>query len=91
MAASKEKATTAKAAVAKAARSQIQISYSKERKAWQIAVPPGVGLVAVAKAIARLDKEKVIPVPGGCLPCLSGHPFDIFEQFDPVVNVAIGR
>jgi hypothetical protein len=30
-------------------------------------------------------------LPRGCAPCLSGHPFDIREQFDPVINVKLGR
>ncbi|WP_448584984.1 hypothetical protein [Thermaurantiacus sp.] len=89
MAEAKAKASAAKFDPNNVLQREIEISFNKERKAFQIAVPPGVGLLDLAKVLAKFDRK--IPVPGGCLPCLSGHPFEIFERFDPVVKVNIGR
>jgi len=43
------------------------------------------------KALATIDLSAVAKLPRGCQPCLSGVPFHIHEEFDPVINVALGH
>ncbi len=85
-------ATKAKAgATAVAVSGEATMAFNKKTGAVQIMVPQGARLVDVFKALSKIDEGVLAKLPRGCLPCLSGHPFDIREQFDPVINVRIGR
>jgi hypothetical protein len=67
------------------------IGFNKATGALQLTVPQGTKLVDAIRALAETDLSALARLPRGCAPCLSGHPFDIREQFDPVINVKLGR
>ena len=70
---------------------QATIGFNKATGALQFSVPRGTKLVDAIKALAASDLSALAKLPRGCAPCLSGHPFDIREQFDPVINVKLGH
>jgi len=70
---------------------QATIGFNKTTGALQFSVPQGTKLVDAIKALAATDLSALARLPRGCAPCLSGHPFDIREQFDPVINVKLGH
>jgi hypothetical protein len=67
------------------------IGINKVTGAIQFTVPHGTKLVDAIKALSTIDLAALGKLPRGCGPCLSGHPFDIREQFDPVINVRLGH
>ncbi len=67
------------------------IGISKVTGAIQLTVPHGAKLADVLKSLATIDLSAVARLPRGCQTCLSGHPFNIREDFDPVINVTLGR
>ena len=67
------------------------IGINKITGAIQFTVPQGTKLSDALKALATIDASALAKLPRGCQPCLSGHPFDIREQFDPVINVTLGH
>lgn len=79
---------TTKAAVAdkKTIARDISISFNKATGGIQVSVPQGASYAEVFKALGKIDASALAKLPRGCLNCLSGHPFDIREQFDPVIN-----
>lgn len=80
---------TAKARAGKRSVREAQVSFNKATGAIQIAVPAGISTVDLFKSLARVDLSVLAKLPRGCQTCLSGHPFDIREMFDPVVNVRL--
>lgn len=66
------------------------ITFNKATGALQLLVPQGTKLADAIKALAATDLSALSRLPRGCAPCLSGQPFDIREQFDPVINVKLG-
>jgi len=70
---------------------QASIGINKVTGAIQFTVPNGTKLADALKALATIDLSALAKLPRGCQPCLSGHPFDIREQFDPVINVTLGH
>ena len=79
-----EKATAAKV-------QQASIGINKVTGAIQFSVPHGTKLVDALKALSTVDLSALAKLPRGCQNCISGHPFDIREQFDPVINVRLGH
>jgi len=67
------------------------IGINKITGAIQFTVPQGTKLSDALKSLATIDASALAKLPRGCQPCLSGHPFDIREQFDPVINVTLGH
>ena len=67
------------------------IGFNKVTGAIQFTVPHGTKLSDAIKALSEIDVSALGRLPRGCAPCLSGHPFDIREQFDPVINVRLGQ
>jgi hypothetical protein len=67
------------------------ITFNKATGALQLTVPQGTKLVDAIRALAATDLSALAKLPRGCAPCLSGHPFGIEEQFDPVINVKLGQ
>lgn len=67
------------------------IGINKVTGAIQLTVPHGAKLADVLKSLATIDLSAVARLPRGCQTCLSGHPFNIREDFDPVINVTLGR
>jgi hypothetical protein len=67
------------------------ISINKVTGAIQLTVPQGTKLVDAIKALSAIDHSALAKLPRGCPGCISGHPFDIREQFDPVINVKLGH
>lgn len=76
-------------AVAK--RGQASIGINKVTGAIQLSVPQGTKLVDALKALSTIDFSGLAKLPRGCQNCISGHPFDIRETFDPVINVRLGQ
>jgi hypothetical protein len=74
-----------------AAARQASIGINKVTGAIQFSVPQGTKLVDALKALATIDVSAVARLPRGCQGCISGHPFDIRENFDPVINVNLGH
>jgi len=70
---------------------QASIGINKVTGAIQFTVPQGTKLADALKALSKIDVSELGRLPRGCSPCLSGHPFDIREQFDPVINVRLGQ
>lgn len=70
---------------------QAGIAFSKATGAIQVTVPQGAKLADVLKGLATLDKSALARLPRGCEACLSGHPFEIREIFEPVINVRLGQ
>lgn len=67
----------------------ISIAFNKATGGVHVSVPQGMSYADVFKALGKVDASALAKLPRGCLNCLSGHPFDIREQFDPVINVRL--
>lgn len=67
------------------------IGINKVTGAIQLSVPQGTKLVDAIKALSLIDLSALAKLPRGCQNCISGHPFDIREQFDPIINVKLGQ
>ena len=70
---------------------QASIGINKITGAIQFSVPQGTKLVDAIKALSTIDLAALAKLPRGCGNCISGHPFDIVELFDPVINVRLGQ
>ena len=70
---------------------QASIGINKLTGAIQFTVPHGTKLTDAIKSLAAIDFNALAKLPRGCGNCISGHPFDIVEQFDPVINVRLGQ
>ena len=70
---------------------QASIGINKITGAIQLTVPQGTKLVDAIRALSTIDLSALAKLPRGCQPCLSGHPFDIREEFDPVINVRLDQ
>ena len=68
---------------------QASIGINKTTGAIQLTVPQGTKLVDAIRSLSKIDLSALARLPRGCQNCISGHPFDIREQFDPVINVAL--
>jgi hypothetical protein len=66
------------------------IGINKVTGEIQLTVPQGTTLVDAIKALATIDISALSRLPRGCPHCISGHPFNIRESFDPVINVRLG-
>jgi len=75
--------------VAKAANGSI--SVNKLTGALQLTVPQGTKLVDALKSLSAIDPAALAKLPRGCNHCISGHHFNIVEQFDPIINVKLGH
>ena len=75
---------------ATAAVRQASIGINKVTGAIQFSVPQGTKLVDALKSLSTVDASALARLPRGCGNCISGHPFDIRELIDPVVNVRLG-
>lgn len=67
------------------------IGINKVTGAIQLTVPHGTKLTDAIKSLAAVDLSAIGRLPRGCQACLSGHPFNIREEFDPVINVSLGH
>ena len=70
---------------------QASIGINKLTGAIQLSVPQGTKLVDAIRGLSKVDLSQLAKLPRGCQNCISGHPFDIREQFDPVINVQLGQ
>jgi hypothetical protein len=70
---------------------QASIGINKVTGAIQLTVPHGTKLADVVKSLSKVDLSALARLPRGCQTCISGHPFNIREDFDPVINVALGH
>ena len=70
---------------------QASIGINKLTGAIRLTVPHGTKLEDALKSLATIDFSALARLPRGCGNCISGHPFDIVEQFDPVINVRLGH
>ena len=77
------------AAVAKSRQASIGINKTTGR--IQLTVPQGTKLVDAIRGLSKIDLSQLARLPRGCQNCISGHPFDIREDFDPVINVQLGQ
>ena len=57
--------------------------------AIQLTVPHGTSLVDAIKSLSSVDLSALAKLPRGCQSCISGNPFNIREEFDPVINVKL--
>lgn len=67
------------------------IGINKVTGTIQFTVPHGTTFTDAIKALSKIDLSALDRLPKGCAPCLSGHPFDIRERFDPVINVRLDQ
>lgn len=70
---------------------QASIGFNKATGEIQFTVPQGVKLADAIKSLSAVDLSALAKLPRGCQACLSGHPFNIREQFDPVINVRLDQ
>ncbi|HEX6740878.1 MAG TPA: hypothetical protein VF079_03670 [Sphingomicrobium sp.] len=70
---------------------QAAITFNKVTGRIQFTVPQGTTFTEAIKSLAKVDLSVIDRLPHGCSPCLSGYPFDIRDQFDPVINVKLGQ
>ena len=70
---------------------QASIGINKVTGKIQFTVPQGTTFSDAIKALSKADLSALDRLPKGCAPCLSGHPFDIREDFAPVINVRLGQ
>lgn len=70
---------------------EASIGINKVTGAIQLTVPQGTKLVDAIRALSTIDLSALAKLPRGCNHCISGHPFDIRELFDPVINVKLGH
>jgi hypothetical protein len=70
---------------------EAHISFNKITGAIELTVPQGTKLADAVKALSKVDLSALAKLPRGCGSCISGHPFNIREQFDPVINVQLGH
>jgi hypothetical protein len=70
---------------------QASIGINKITGAIQFSVPQGTKLEDALKSLATIDFNALAKLPRACERCISGHPFDIRERFDPVINVRLGQ
>ena len=54
-------------------------------------MPQGTKLVDALKSLSKADLSALAKLPRSCTSCISGHPFNIREAFDPVINVQLGH
>ena len=69
---------------------QASIGINELTGAIQFTVPKGTKLVDAIRSLSTVDLSALAKLPRGCGNCISGHPFDIRELFDPVINVKLG-
>jgi hypothetical protein len=67
------------------------ISFNKATGAIELSVPQGTKLADALKALSKIDASALAKLPRGCGHCISGQPFNIREDFDPVINVQLGH
>ena len=67
------------------------IGINKVTGAIQLTVPHGTKLTDAIKSLSTVDLSALGRLPRGCQACLSGHPFNIREEFEQVINVSIGH
>ena len=70
---------------------QASIGINELTGTIQLTVPKGTKLVDAIRSLSKVDLSALAKLPRGCGHCISGHPFDIREQFDPVINVKLGQ
>lgn len=70
---------------------EAHISFNKATGAIELTVPQGTKLADAMKALSKVDLSALAKLPRGCPSCISGHPFHIREQFDPIINVQLGH
>jgi hypothetical protein len=73
------------------AKHEAHISFNKATGAVQLTVPQGTKLVDALRALSKVDLSALAKLPRSCGNCISGHPFNIREDFDPVINVQLGH
>jgi hypothetical protein len=66
---------------------QASIGINKLTGVIQLNVPHGTTLVDAVRSLSKIDLSALQKLPRGCPACLSGHPFHIHEDFDPVIAV----
>ena len=69
---------------------QASIGINKVTGAIRYTVPQGTTLADALKSLSKIDASALARLPRGCEGCISGHPFEINEQFDPIINVRLG-
>jgi hypothetical protein len=70
---------------------QASIGINKVTGAIQLSVPQGTKLVDAIRGLSTIDLSALAKLPRGCQTCISGHPFNIAELYDPVINVKLGH
>jgi len=70
---------------------QASIGFNKATGEIQLTVPHGTTLADAIKSLSAIDLSALAKLPRGCQACLSGHPFNIREQFDPVIDVRLDQ
>lgn len=70
---------------------QASLGINKLTGAIQLTVPQGTKLADVIRSLSTIDLSELAKLPRGCQACLSGHQFDIHEQFDPIINVKLSQ
>jgi hypothetical protein len=65
------------------------LGYSKATGQIELVVPPGTKFADLAKVLQHIDASAIARLPRGCNTCISGHPFNIREAYEEVINVEL--
>ena len=64
------------------------LGYSKNGQ-FELVVPAGTKIADLGKLFEQIDVSAIARLPRGCNTCISGHPFNIREAYEEVINVEL--
>ena len=65
------------------------LGYSPKTGHMELIVPFGTRFADLASVLQQIDVSAIARLPRGCNACISGHPFNIREAYEEVVNVEL--
>lgn len=68
-----------------------KLGYSPRTGELELVVPFGTKFADLGKVLQQIDMSALARLPRGCTACISGHPFNIHEEYEEVVNVELPR
>lgn len=66
-----------------------ELGFSQKTGHMELVLPHGTKFADLGKVLQQIDASALARLPRGCGACLSGHPFNIRERFEEVINVEL--
>ena len=66
-----------------------ELAFSPKTGHIELVVPYGTKFADLAKVLLQIDESALARLPRGCNACISGHPFNIRERYEEVINVQL--